>query len=141
VTLRQVAFEAPAPQVTEKKAKKGGGAFGQAAGAVVGGAIGAAAGMATGGAATAQGALVGASAGGALGQTIGNMADPARSGSTAMARRAELAQPEMIQSDSRDKIKEALLALHQQPPEIKQEYAPVLLNAYLKSHMPGGGVA
>jgi hypothetical protein len=134
MALRQVGFATPAPEVVEKKGKKGGGGFGQAAGAVVGGVVG---GMATGGA----GAIGGAAGGASLGAMVGEKIKPTVAGESAMARRAELAQPEMVQSSSSEKIKEALMALHSQPPEVKQEYAPPLLAAYLKANAPGGGVA
>lgn len=134
MALAPVAYIAPPDVVTEKKAKKGGGGFGSAAGAVVGGAIGAiAAGGLTGGAAAVQGGMAGAAAGSALGGQIGNMIDPAKAASQAIDRRVAAAGPQMVQSETSAKLRDSILALQRAPDPVRAEYSQPLVQAYMAS--------
>lgn len=115
--------------------RKSGGKFGTMAG-LAAGAIGAGAVAATGGAALpavigagAAGGMTGASLGGLLGESI----RPGREASTAIERRIQTQGPQPIKSDASEKLRQSLVALHDAPPEVKSQYAPTLLNAYLMS--------
>lgn len=148
MALRQVEYIAPTPNVIERKAKKGGGGFGSAIGAGIGGALGglAAAGatVATGGAAAPAigvGIAGGAAAGAGLGGMIGNAVSPARAASSSVDRRVEATQPQLIQSEQTQKLKDSLIALQGQPEELRQQYGQPLVAAYLKSYQSDMGVA
>lgn len=130
---QQVAFIPPSVTTPGKKAKSGGGQFGQAAGAVIGGVIGGVAGAAAGGVGAAPGALGGAAAGAGLGGALGNAIDPARGGQDAITRRLESQAPQIQHSQQSEALKQSLLSLQTQPPEIQKEYAPPLVQAYVAS--------
>jgi uncharacterized protein YcfJ len=127
--IKAVQVVGPQERAIERRAKKGGSAMGAAVGAVAGGAIGSFA----PGVGTAAGALAGASAGSSLGGQIGNAIDPARQGSTSIERRAEAGVPQLQQSDKSEQLKQSILALQSQPPNLQKEYAPVLVDAYMTS--------
>lgn len=124
--------------------KKGGGGLGQVLGAVGGAALAggaAAAAPATGGATLpiAAAALGGAGGGAGLGQLVGEQISPTKQGSGAMERRLATTMPMMDNSGAAQaKIRDSLVALQSQPPQVQQQYAQPLVNAYLKA---GAGVA
>ncbi len=121
--------------VKTKSAHKGGGEFGSVVGGVIGGVAGAMAGTAAGGpgAGTVAGGMAGAAGGASLGSTVGNWIDPARQESTAVSRRIQAAGPQLYHSEQSDTLKQSLMALHSQPPEVQREYAMPLTHAYLSS--------
>ena len=132
--IKQVQFEGPVIKSSGSRGKSGGSKFGSIAGAAIGGTIGGlAAGAATGGMGTAQGAMMGAGAGAGLGGMVGNLISPAKAAQEAMSRRVELSQPQMAQSESSQKLRQSILALHQAPQPVRDEYGPQLVNAYLTS--------
>tara|TARA_R110000868_G_scaffold9394_1_gene46901 strand:- start:5984 stop:6406 length:423 start_codon:yes stop_codon:yes gene_type:complete len=114
-------------------------------GQLAGAALGAAAIIGTGGAATpAVGAVLGGAAtGSALGGLVGGAADPGKAGTSAMERRLDSTQPQFIHSEKSDALKQSLMALHEAPQEVRNQYGPQLVNAYLSSlHNDNvGGVA
>ncbi len=99
----------------------------------VGGIAGGVAGAATGPAGATVGAIGGTAAGASLGNTLGEMIQPGRAGSTAIERRAQAPGPQMIQSESSQKLRDSLMALHEAPQQAKQQYAQPLLTAYMQS--------
>jgi uncharacterized protein YcfJ len=132
--LKPVAIVGKQPEVVEKKGSKGGSGMGQAIGAVAGGVIG----SAVPGAGTAAGAMAGAAAGASLGGMIGNMASPATATKTAMERRAEVpGVPQLQSSDKTSTLKESIMALQKQPPQVQQEYGPLLVDAYMTTVAQG----
>lgn len=136
MAIKQVDLIAPTPAHTEGKIKKGGGELGQKLGLLAGALIGGAATVATGGAAApvALAALSGAGTGAGVGGMIGEKIKPTKEMKGAIDRRAELLRaPQLIQSESTQKLRESIMALHTQPDSVKQEYAPTLVNAYLTS--------
>lgn len=111
---------------TGKKGREGGGKEGQMLGAAVGGIVG---GMASGG----SGAMTGASAGAGLGAMAGQAVDPGQANTQAMQRRVDSAGPQIVHSEQSEKLKQSLMALQSQPPEIQQQYQAPLVHAYIKS--------
>ena len=134
MALQQVQQVAPQDVTKTTKARTGGGKFGTLAGLAAGAALGAAA-VPTGGttAAIAMGGIGGAGGGAALGGLLGEKVRPGREASTAIDRRIQSQGPQMVHSETSEKLKQSLMALHQAPPEVKQQYAPTLVNAYLTS--------
>lgn len=141
--IRQVAIN---PRVETKEGSAGGSAFGKIA--PIAGALGAAALIAgTGGAAapvagasagaaggaSAASILGGAGSGAALGGLLGNAVDRANPGTDPIQRRIDATQPQIVHSENSQKLRESIMALHQAPPEVQNQYAPTLLNAYLTS--------
>jgi outer membrane lipoprotein SlyB len=144
VALRPDQYIAPAPETKTSGGKKGGGRFGQAVGAVAGGVIGGmAAGAATGGAATgwgvAQGAMLGTAAGAGVGQALGEKVRPTVEATTAIERRAEAGQPQLMQSERTQKLKESIMALQSQPEAMRLELGKPLVAAYVKSYQDDMG--
>jgi hypothetical protein len=156
VAIKPVEMIAPAPVVKEKKARKGGGGLGQAIGMAAGAALGGvagtylapgagtAAGAKTGAliGAAGVGAIGGAVSGASLGGMIGEKVKPTREGSSNAMERRVMGTPQLMQSERTQKLRESVMALHSQPPEIQQQHAPTLVQAYLKSlqddNMPTG---
>lgn len=135
MALQAVQQIAPPPKVSSSGGKKGGGMFGSVAGGIAGAALAGGAAAVTGGAAlpVAAAALGGAGGGMALGGMLGNAVAPAKAASAIERRAATIQGPQLIQSEQTAKLKDSILALHTQPPEIKQQHAPLLVNAYLTS--------
>lgn len=133
MAIKPVEMIAPV-ETSGKKARKGGGGLGQALGMAAGAALAGGAVAATGGAALpiAAAAMGGAAGGAGLGQLIGDKLSPGRADSTAMTRRMTQ-QPQLMQSEQTQKLRESILALHSQPPEVQEQHAPTLVQAYLKS--------
>ncbi len=103
-----------------------GGTRGSAGGSQTGQLIGAAIGGAVGG-------LGGAAAGSSLGGMAGNAIDPAKQGQEAMARQVQAEQPQLVHSENSDALKQSIMALHEAPQPIRDEYGPQLVHAYLTS--------
>jgi hypothetical protein len=106
-----------------------------AAGAIIGGMAGGPA-----------GAMTGAATGAGLGSAMGEMASPGRAGQQAMARRAEMVEPQIRHSEQSATLRDSILALEQAPPEIKAQYSKPLAEAYMQSLVadnarPPGGQA
>lgn len=134
MALRQVQIMNRPDSYSTTEGKKGGGQTGQALGAAIGGAIGVAAGGGlTGGTGAAAGGMAGAATGASLGSAIGEKINPTTQGSTAIERRIQAQQPEIVHSERSDKLKESLMALQSQPPEIQQQYLPTLTQGYIAS--------
>ena len=140
MAIRGVNIVQPQDEVQTKKARKGGGEIGTAIGAVAGGVVGAMAGTATGGPGwgTAQGAMLGASGGGSLGGQIGERISPSRQESTAITRRMAAPGMQPMQSENSETLKQSIMALRTQPPEIQKEYAKPLVDAYMTSVAKSG---
>jgi hypothetical protein len=135
MAIKQVQQVGPQDVVKSTGGRKGGGKFGTMAGLATGAALGAVV-AGTGGAALpaiAMGGMTGAATGASLGGLIGEKIKPGREASTAIDRRIQAAGPQMVQSETSEKLKQSLMALHEAPPEVKSQYAPQLVNAYLKS--------
>jgi hypothetical protein len=139
VAIKPVEMIAPV-DTQQKKSRKGGGGIGQAIGGVVGGVAGGVAGIPGGPAAIAGGAIAGTAAGASVGGMIGERIKPTREGSSTAMQRRVMGTPQMMQSERTQKLRESILALHQQPPEVQQQYAPTLVQGYLKS-LADDGVA
>jgi hypothetical protein len=143
MAIKPVEMIAPAPVVKEKKARKGGGGFGQVAGLIGGAVLAGGAAAATGGALPiAAAAMGGAGGGAALGGLLGEKIKPTREGSSTAMERRIVGTPQLMQSERTQKLRESVMALPSQPPEIQQQHAPTLVQAYLKSlqddNMPTG---
>ena len=108
--------------------KESGAKKGQVIGSVIGGVAG---GVASGGNPAA--AMAGASAGGTLGGMAGDRIQPAQQGSSAMQRRIDQSAPQLVHSEQSEQLKQSLMALKQQAPEIQQQYAAPLVKAYVQS--------
>jgi outer membrane lipoprotein SlyB len=132
MALKQVQQIGPAPEVTEKKAKKG---WGEAVGGVMGVAGAVAGGMAgavTGGPAGAVvGATGGASGSYSLGSMLGEKMKPSVQAQKDAIQRQAVAGPQMTSTHS-DTLKQAVTALHQAPPDVQEAYADPLIKAYMK---------
>ncbi len=126
MAVQNVQFMGPNDKQTTVQGKQGSGKFGQAAGALLGGVAGGAAGG-------PGGAIAGASTGASLGGMAGNALDPAVADKTAIQRRIQSSGPQYQQSENTMKLKDSVLALRTQPPEIQQQYAPPLVQAYVTS--------
>jgi hypothetical protein len=133
MAIKQVEMLAPVV-TTGQSGRKGGGGIGQIVGLLGGAALAGGAAAATGGAALpiAAAAMGGAGGGAALGQLVGEKISPTQA-STAMERRATLQQPALMQSEQTQKLRDSVLALHSQPPEIQAQFAPTLVHGYLQS--------
>lgn len=139
MAFRQVAIIEPTEEKVVQKARKGWGKAGQALGAAVGGVIGGvAAGASTGGAGTAAGAMAGAATGASLGGMVGERLRSTREGQTAIERRA-MAAPQMVQSESAEKLKQSISALSTQPPDVQKQYMKPLIEAYATTIQGSGG--
>jgi outer membrane lipoprotein SlyB len=142
MALNSVAMVGPQDEVKKTSGKSGGGKIGKVIGGTAGGIAGGMAGMATGGpAGAAVGATGGALAGASLGEMIGNGISPARQESTAIQRRIQSQGPQMVQSDRTAQLKQAVMALHQAPPAVQQEYGKPLVTAYMTQVAQNGGIA
>jgi uncharacterized protein YcfJ len=115
----------PQDKVKTRQAHEGGGKKGQMAGALVGGAIGAMGGP--------GGAVAGASTGAAIGNVVGEGLDPSRAGNQAIERRIQTGGPQIVHSPQSEQLKQSLVAMKAQPPEIQQEYMAPLVKAYMQS--------
>lgn len=135
MAIKPVDIVAPQQRVTETKGKKGGGALGGTIGGVVGGVAGAVAGgLTTGPAGAVQGGITGAAAGHSVGSVIGNAISPAQAAKQAIERRATaMSGPQIQSSPESEKLKASIMALHTQPPEVQQQYAPTLVDGYVTS--------
>lgn len=134
MTIAPVQMVGPQDQVKTTSGRKGGSRTGQIIGGIIGGAAGAAAGtVAAPGAGTIAGGIAGAGGGASLGGTIGDMISPGKQESTAVTRRIQSSGPQLYHSDRSEQIKQSLMALHSQPAEIQQQYAPPLTQAYIMS--------
>jgi hypothetical protein len=98
----------------------------------IAGALGAAAVVGSGGAA-APAVLGAAGSGAALGGLVGGVVDPGKQAESPMQRRLDSTEPQMLHSENSQRLRDSILALHQAPPEVQNQYAPTLLNAYLTS--------
>lgn len=127
MALQQVQQIAPVQRERGSSGRAGGGKWGALAGAAAAGAI-----VASGGAA-APAVLGAAGTGAALGGLGGDMLMPAKQGQSAIERRIETIGPKMIESNQAQKLKDSILALQDAPANVKQEYGPQLMNAYLAS--------
>jgi hypothetical protein len=118
---------------TTTGARKGGGQFGTMAGLVGGAALGGAAAAVPGAApaAIAMGALGGAGGGSALGGMLGEKVKPSSEGTTAIDRRIQAQSTPQVSGS--EKLRDSIMALHEAPPEIKQQYAQPLVSAYFAS--------
>jgi uncharacterized protein YcfJ len=142
MAISSVQMVGPQDEVKTTSGKSGGGKWGKAIGAVAGGVLGgAAAGTASGGAATAMGVAGGAALGASLGEQLGNAVVRPRAESTAIQRRIQTAGPQVVQSDRTAQLKQAVMALHQAPPAVQQEYGKPLVTAYMTQVAQNGGVA
>ena len=158
MAVNQVQMIAPQDSGRTSGGRKSGGKVGSQIGTVAGGVIGglaaavptAAAVAATGGAAApvapstiALGATTGALAGNALGGMIGESVQPGREG--AIQRRIQSnAAPQVQHSEQSAQLRQSIMALHSQPPEIQQQYAQPLVQSYMASianDKKGSGVA
>ena len=120
--------------VTTTGGRQGGGKTGAMAGLGAGAVLGGLAAAAVPGAAPAaiaMGAVGGAGAGSSLGGMLGEKVKPTQEASSAMQRRAVAQAPQQINGS--EKIKEAIMALHEAPPDAQQQYAPQLVQGYLAS--------
>ena len=108
------------------KGRESGAKKGQVIGSVIGGTVGAFAGGPTG-------AMAGASAGGTLGGMAGDRIQPAQQGSSAMQRRIDQSAPQLVHSEQSDQLKQSLMALREQAPEIQKQYSAPLVKAYVQS--------
>lgn len=142
MALAPVQYVPPPPvEVRKSKGRKGWGKEGAmvlgTVGAVAGGMAGAVAGVPTGGAASGPGAVIGsiggAAAGASLGSMLGEKLRATREASTAMERRAEAPGPQLIHSDTSEKLKQSLLALQQGPEDARMEYGKPIFSAYMQS--------
>lgn len=133
MALNSVQYRPP-DQTKVVGAHEGGGRTGQIIGGAVGGVAGGMAGFATGGPAGAvAGGIGGAAGGAALGGTIGNMVAPPSAGTTAIDRRLSMQQPQLFHSDRSEALRQSLIALSQQPQELKDAYSQPLIAAYVSS--------
>ncbi len=117
------------------KGHSGGGKFGTLGGLAAGAALGATV-AATGGAALPAIALAGAggaATGASLGGLLGEELDKTKQGTSAIERRLDSTAPQLIHSDRSETLKQSLMALHEAPQEIRDQYAPPLLDAYMTS--------
>lgn len=112
---------------------EGGGKTGTAIGMAAGGAIGGILGSAGGPLGAAGGAITGAAGGAALGNTIGNLVAPPSAGHEAISRRVDSMQPQFYHSDRSEALRQSLMALSQQPQEIRSQYERPLTQAYVMS--------
>jgi hypothetical protein len=64
---------------------------------------------------------------------IGEMAAPSRQGETAITRRLQAPGPQIVHSEQSNQLKQSLMALQQQPPEIQAQYQAPLVTAYMQS--------
>lgn len=141
MAIKQVEVIAPEQQVVTQKGRKGWGKPGSMVGAAVGGVLGGLAGAAgttlTGGAAApivGTAAIGGTVAGASLGNMIGERIRPGREEKTAMERRQQsYAQPQVIQNENTQKLKDSIMALTTQSDDVKAKYSQPLLQAYVKS--------
>ncbi len=138
MTQQQVQQIGPTIRTPAQKEKKGGGKFGQVLGGIAGAVVGGvAAGTVTGGAATgwgaAKGAMLGAAGGASLGGLVGESVSPSRAGSEAMTRRLDSQGPQITHSEQSESLKQSLLSLKSQPPNLQQEYQAPLVQAYIAS--------
>ena len=121
--IRRLAFENRIKAAEE--AKQGGGKNGALAGAAIGGLISAGGGPGA--------AIAGAGGGASLGSMIGEAINPSQAQS-AMSRRVEAMQPVApAPSESSEKLKQSIMALHSAPQPVRDEYGPQLIQAYLTS--------
>jgi hypothetical protein len=134
MALQAANFIPAQDKVTTTKGRKGGGKWGTVAGLAAGAALGALT-VGTGGAAAplAMAALSGGATGAGLGGMIGEAIRPTKEGSSSIERRLASLGPQMIQSDTSQKLRGSLMALHEAPPAAKQQYAQPLLSAYMTS--------
>lgn len=144
MAYKQVAIVEPKPKETViQRRREGGGKLGRDIGGVVGGVAGGVVGMASGGpAGAAVGAMGGTVAGANFGSMIGERIKPTREEKTAIDRRVNSQAPQMMQSDSTEKLKQSIMALQSQPPEVRQEYMKPLIEAYAmqaKQNQGGNG--
>jgi hypothetical protein len=130
----------PPEKVSTSGGKKSGGKLGGQIGAVAGGVVGGMAGAVVGAGAPpaapatiALGAAGGAALGNGLGTMIGEQVKPGREATTAIDRRAQQTSPQLIHSEQSQQLKQSLVALQQQPPEVRQQYHVPLAKAYIQS--------
>jgi uncharacterized protein YcfJ len=134
MALTPMPFIAPPPEEKKKKGHKGGfGVAATAVGAVAGGVIGGMAGSVAPGAGTAAGAMAGTAAGASLGGMLGEAVDPSKQATSVMAQRAQTQAPQMIQSETSQKLKESIAALSRAPDPVRTEYSKPLVDAYIAS--------
>lgn len=127
MALQAVQTIAPQDKVKSSGGRKGGDKFGAIAGAIGAGAI-----VASGGAA-APAVLGAAGTGAALGGLAGGAIRPERQASTAIERRMQTQGPQLVHSETSEKLKNSLMALHEAPAVAKRQYAQPLLTAYMTS--------
>jgi len=115
--INRVAFEGPV-KTSGGGGKQGGGKTGALVGAALGG---------------VSGGLAGAGAGAGLGAMVGEALSPSEAGQAAMSRRIETMQPQPVLSETSEKLKQSVMALHAAPQPVRDEYGPQLIQAYLTS--------
>lgn len=134
MAISQVQIMNRPDKYSSTEGKKGGGQTGQAIGAVLGGVVGGMAGSTTANpAGVYAGAMGGAATGASLGSAIGEKINPTTEGTTAIDRRIQSQQPDIVHSERSEKLKQSLVALQSQPPEIQQQYLPTLTQGYIAS--------
>jgi uncharacterized protein YcfJ len=131
--LRRIQAISAPDEVSHEKAKKSGGSMGAAIGAVAGGVIGAQ----TGGSA---GALAGMERGMNYGERAGNFLAPGRESSSAIQRRATAQTQQLGDGSARQNLKDSIVAVRGAPPEIQEEYTPILMNAYMEDYAKSKGL-
>lgn len=124
MAIRKMEIMSP-PEKSRTSGKRDGlGGIGSKVGAVVGGIAGAKGGPA--------GMATGAAAGAGMGATLGNMIQPGSAGTTSYDRRIAT-QTQSPDQGRASQLRESLKALSQAPDEVKKEYAPNLMAAYLQT--------
>lgn len=126
--LQQVNFQPKVVTDPGSSGHEGLGKWGQIAGLAAGTAL------AVGTAGIAAPAAIGLMAGGAgLGGTVGGIVDPAKADQAAMQRQAQAGQTQLLHSEQSQQLRDSLMALHEAPPEITNQYGPQLMQAYVQS--------
>ena len=129
--LKQVQFAPRVETIAGSKGRESGSKWGQLGGAALGAGL-IAAGAIDGGVSIPAGvSLVGGTAG--LGGMAGGALDQGKAGKEAMQRRIETSEPQLLHSEASEKLRQSLMALHEAPPEVRQQYAPQLMGAYMQS--------
>jgi len=133
VALNSVQVLGPKPETKTTGGRTGGGAIGRKLGMVAGGIAGGIAGAPTGAGAVA-GAMAGAAGGASVGEMAGEMVSPTVAAKQEAVQRRLGPGPQMSNtSDQTKQLRQSLVALKGQPPEVQKEYLQPLGGAYMQS--------
>lgn len=135
MALQRVEMAAPPPETKTTGKRKGWGGIGSKIGTVAGAVVGGVAGYAASGGNPA-GAAMGAAGGATTGANFGNMLGEGLKRSsegttTAIDRR--MAQTQSPEQGKAAQLRESLMALSQAPVDVKKQYGPELLAAYMQT--------